>query len=533
MNIKEIIREAQACNGLVEPVISECAPLVSNLQGAILQDVAVIAAMCGLDEERSKPEVFTAASIFALAFHESGHDSVRTMEAFAGTAQLESILTDLNLLRGLLRVVRAKNIMSLLVPEILRTDTDRRLEKINELEARKAELMANLQGKLELKQESPPSRRGTGTAGKISEAYYKFARVLTEEVGGTASTQEQLLKKVRHAIYGDSASKAVETSVHQQPAEETQSATGSQHTFDISCKGALDDALEELNSLVGLENIKHDVRSLANFLKIEQLRMARGQTRTNINLHAVFFGPPGTGKTTVARLLGKIYYQLGFLAKGHLIETDRAGMVAGYVGQTSLKVDELVKSALDGVLFIDEAYALKREGGGQDYGQEAIDILLKRMEDFRDRLVVIIAGYPDEMTVFLDSNSGVRSRFNRYFHFDHYKPSELLEIFERGFCRKAGLAMTPQARVKISELLERLYTARDRSFGNARLARNIFETAVQDQANRIASVASITNEVLSTLAEEDIDADRYFGQPKRNLPKLGFTAGKKRSQEEP
>ncbi len=265
----------------------------------------------------------------------------------------------------------------------------------------------------------------------------------------------------------------------------------------------LDQALKELNDLVGMENIKEEVQTLTNFLKVQKIRQERGLATTSVSLHSVFCGPPGTGKTTIARLMSRIFQGLGFLKKGHLVETDRAGMVAGYIGQTAKRVDELVTSALDGVLFIDEAYALVPGDSGRDFGQEAIDVLLKRMEDYRDRLVVIVAGYTDEMTTFVESNPGLKSRFNRYFYFNDYKPEELLAIFE-SFCGKSHFKLTDATRNQLMKLFEKLYINRDRTFGNARIVRNLFEKSIERQANRLAVLNSFTDEVLTTLLPEDI-----------------------------
>lgn len=265
----------------------------------------------------------------------------------------------------------------------------------------------------------------------------------------------------------------------------------------------LDAAMAELNDLVGMENIKEEVKTLANFLKVQKIRQDRGLATTSVSLHSVFCGPPGTGKTTIARLTSRIFQGLGFLKKGHLIETDRAGMVAGYIGQTAKKVDDLVNSALDGVLFIDEAYALVPGDTGRDFGQEAIDVLLKRMEDYRDRLVVIVAGYTDEMTEFVEANPGLKSRFNRYFYFSDYTPEELLKIFEK-FCNKSHFKLTDATRERLLKLLEDLYINRDRTFGNARIVRNLFEKSIERQANRLAVLSSFTDDVLTTLLPEDI-----------------------------
>lgn len=260
--------------------------------------------------------------------------------------------------------------------------------------------------------------------------------------------------------------------------------------------------LQELNELIGLGDIKKNIEDLTNFLKIQKIREEKGLKSSNNSLHAVFMGPPGTGKTTVARLLGRIYKHLGYLEKGHLVETDRAGMVAGYVGQTAIKADEIIKSAIGGVLFIDEAYALT-SGGLNDFGSEAIEALLKRMEDYRDDLVIVVAGYPDEMQEFIQSNPGLQSRFNRYFKFDHFNAVALLDIFKL-FAKKSDFKLTEDAEEKLKEILDRIYEKRHKGFGNARTIRNLFEKIIERQANRIISISPITEDILMTLTEDDI-----------------------------
>lgn len=284
---------------------------------------------------------------------------------------------------------------------------------------------------------------------------------------------------------------------------DNQSYNSNYYPESYSISDPIEQQLQELNNLIGLNNLKDEVRQYINFLKIQKLREQQGLSRTPITLHSVFCGSPGTGKTTVARLMGKIYQQLGILKKGHLIETDRSGMVAGYVGQTAEKVNELVESALDGVLFIDEAYTLKPADAGHDFGQEAIEMLLKRMEDYRERLVVIVAGYGDEMTRFIESNPGLKSRFNRYFHFEDYTPHELLEIFEQ-ICQTNNYELSSDAKTMMLTQLTDLYEKRDKSFGNGRLVRNMFEKTIEKQANRLVTLPNINQTMMKEIISQDI-----------------------------
>ncbi len=265
----------------------------------------------------------------------------------------------------------------------------------------------------------------------------------------------------------------------------------------------LEAVMQELNGLIGMAEIKKKIHELINFLKVQKLRQEQGLKTTNTSLHAVFMGPPGTGKTTIARLIGRIYRHLGYLEKGHLVETDRAGMVAGFVGQTALKVEEVVKSALGGVLFIDEAYSLANSSNQNDFGKEAVEILLKRMEDHRKDLAVVVAGYPDEMEEFIMSNPGIQSRFSRYYRFEHYPAVELLEIF-KVFAGKSDFQLTKDAEEKLLEIFDRLYEKRHPSFGNARVARNLFEQIIERQATRIVSITPVTKELLMTIEEPDV-----------------------------
>ena len=264
------------------------------------------------------------------------------------------------------------------------------------------------------------------------------------------------------------------------------------------------DPYKELDELIGLQSVKKEVRSLANFVKVQKQREAQGLKTAKVSYHLVFYGSPGTGKTTVARIVGRIYKDLGVLKKGHTVETDRGGLVAKYMGQTALKTDTIIDKALDGVLFIDEAYSLVPEGGsGQDYGQEAISTLLKRMEDNRDRLVVIIAGYKDEMQRFIDSNPGLQSRFNRYIDFPDYSGMELADIFKM-YMKKNQYTLAPGADDYLKKQFEYAVAHKDRNFGNARYARNVFEKSIQQQANRLAGNANLSKSQLTELTIEDL-----------------------------
>jgi stage V sporulation protein K len=265
----------------------------------------------------------------------------------------------------------------------------------------------------------------------------------------------------------------------------------------------LESVLDKLNHLTGMQTVKDEVNTLINFLKIQQLRREKGLNVGSVTLHSVFCGSPGTGKTTVARMMGEIYRELGILSKGHLVETDRSGLVAGYVGQTAIKVDRLVESALDGVLFIDEAYALAPEGSGNDFGQEAIDTLLKRMEDYRDRLVIIVAGYSDKMSRFINANPGLQSRFNKYLYFEDYKPEELVNIFE-GICQQNDYKLLEESRKYLLAKFTGLYINRNNTFANGRLARNIFDKAMEKQANRLAKLPIVDKDEMMLILAEDI-----------------------------
>ncbi len=274
----------------------------------------------------------------------------------------------------------------------------------------------------------------------------------------------------------------------------------------------LEELLKELDSLVGLDKIKQNVRSLMNLMKVRKLREEAGLKVPPISLHLVFMGNPGTGKTTVARLISQLYHAIGVLSKGQLVEVDRGSLVAGYVGQTAIKTKGVIEKAMGGVLFIDEAYSLAPEkGSANDFGHEAVETILKAMEDHRDDLVVIVAGYDEPMERFIASNPGLESRFNRWFMFPDYTGEELMAIFNMQ-CDKNGYKLDEDGQEFARQFFNDLYEQRDENFGNARDVRNIFENAVSIQADRIAALDAPTVDQLMAITKEDMEkASTYNG----------------------
>lgn len=261
--------------------------------------------------------------------------------------------------------------------------------------------------------------------------------------------------------------------------------------------------MKELEELVGISVVKTKVRELANFAKVQQLRIKQGLRPIPTSYHLVYTGNPGTGKTTVARLMGRIFRSLGVLRKGHVVECDRSALVAEYVGQTAVKTNAMIDAARDGILFIDEAYSLIKEH--EDFGQEAIETLIKRMEDDRDRLIVIVAGYPEKMERFIQSNPGLHSRFNRTIAFPDYVPGELCRIFSL-LCRRSGLTLAPGLREKLVHYCHRVHANREQNFGNARLVRNLFEEVINAQASRLADATELDAQALTALLPVDFAA---------------------------
>ena len=272
-------------------------------------------------------------------------------------------------------------------------------------------------------------------------------------------------------------------------------------TDDTEPEKTIEQLMDELNSLIGLSGVKKEVNSHINMLKVNKMREDKGLKTVNVSKHLVFLGNPGTGKTTVARILSKIYKQLGILETGQLIEVDREGLVAGYVGQTAIKTKEKIDAAMGGILFIDEAYTLAKEG--TDFGQESIDTILKAMEDMRDKFVVIVAGYPEPMDHFLESNPGLKSRFNKYIFFEDYNAEELYAIF-KSLCASKDMNLDMDAEEYLKEYLDVLCANKPENFANGREMRNLFEKAAQCQADRLVTGSDYTVEELMTITKDDL-----------------------------
>lgn len=324
---------------------------------------------------------------------------------------------------------------------------------------------------------------------EYTTALYRFATIISKSDSVVTESEETSLKEIYHMINNPI------------PGEENEALQVSKAADDES----LDEVLTELNGLIGLTDVKEEISTLVNFIKIQKARAESGLKASSVSYHIVFTGNPGTGKTTVARIVAKIYKHLGILTEGQLVETDRSGLIGEYAGQTAPKVNRTINTAINGVLFIDEAYSLVGKNN-DDYGREAVATIIKRMEDDRDKLVIILAGYTKEMADFIDTNPGFESRFNRYIEFPDYTPEELFKIFESQ-CTKLEYQLTPGAIAKLNTVFNEAYTNRDNSFGNGRFARNIFEKTMEEQANRIARESKITRELLVTITENDITVD--------------------------
>lgn len=345
----------------------------------------------------------------------------------------------------------------------------------------------------------------------LMEAAMKFNRENDIPIPGpmTGQTSEKSVSAGKASAEGDS-----KTETRQQT--ETQPAQAEEKKPET-------DPMEDLNELIGLTGIKHDVRELYDFTKIQKLRKDAGMKTVPVSMHLVFTGNPGTGKTTVARILARLYKQIGVLSTGQLVECDRSGLVAGYVGQTAVKTQKKIEEAMGGVLFIDEAYSLARSADqGTDFGQEAIDTILKAMEDHRDEFVVIVAGYTKPMETFIHSNPGLQSRFNKFIEFPDYTVDELLAIFDLN-CRKYEYVPDPEAREQVKTLLMLRKAQMPENFANAREVRNLFETIITNQARRIAVLEHPTKEEMQRITLEDLRDEENSSGKSRESEKTNET----------
>ena len=293
--------------------------------------------------------------------------------------------------------------------------------------------------------------------------------------------------------------KSEKTEKPEKAAPQTQAAKPEEKE-EIPPKEKIEDLLAELDSYVGMDAIKTEVRSLINMVQVYKLRREHDLPTTDMSLHMVFSGNPGTGKTTVARIMSRIYHSLDILSKGQLVEVDRSGLVAGYVGQTALKTQKVIEKAMGGVLFIDEAYALNGKSEN-DFGQEAIDTILKAMEDHRDDLVVIVAGYTELMDRFIHSNPGLESRFNRFLMFEDYTPEQMVAIFKMQ-CKKGCYVLAQGTEELVRDFIAE--ESADDSFGNARGVRNLFEHILVAQNNRLAKMENVTRDDLMQILPDDV-----------------------------
>ncbi|MBR2764532.1 MAG: AAA family ATPase [Blautia sp.] len=324
---------------------------------------------------------------------------------------------------------------------------------------------------------------------------------ITQAVSSTIVRDKDQQTKKTDTDTGDTIQNGVHApETEEQPEHEATHDTAVQQKEPVPEKTAM----QELEELIGLESIKDDVKELIALVKTQKLRSDQGMRAVPVSKHLVFSGNPGTGKTTVARILARLYKEIGALSKGQLVEVDRSGLVAGFVGQTAAKTQEKIAEAMGGILFIDEAYTLAKEGN--DFGQEAIDTILKAMEDNRDDLVVIVAGYTELMKKFINSNPGLKSRFNKYFEFPDYTQEELIGIFELQ-CKKYDYRLDEEARRTVLSKIRQMEEQKGENFANARDVRNLFEVIITNQATRIARMTSPDPDQLRLITNADVLKD--------------------------
>ena len=280
----------------------------------------------------------------------------------------------------------------------------------------------------------------------------------------------------------------------------------------------LDDLLKELNGLVGLDNVKQQVKDLIDYQRVQKLRRERGFHSTKNTLHMAFTGNPGTGKTTVARIVGHVYKKIGLLSKGHFVEVSRTDLIAGYQGQTALKVKKVIDSARGGVLFIDEAYSITENDHSDSYGRECLTELTKALEDYREDLVVIVAGYTEPMNKFFESNPGLKSRFNTFIEFKDYSANQLIDIL-KSVCHQNDYSLSKELVELLQEFFNEEVSEKDEHFANGRLARNIYDDLVMNHARRVVSIANPTDEDLSRLIDKDFEINKYKNSAQKPDPR--------------
>lgn len=325
--------------------------------------------------------------------------------------------------------------------------------------------------------------------------------IILQQMDLIRSMTERNLRSMDADFWGTPLMEKKVTEKAEKPAEKPAAqAEKPEQKEEIPPKEKIEDLLAELDGYVGMDAIKEEVRSLINMVQVYKLRRENDLPTTDMSLHMVFSGNPGTGKTTVARIMARIYHSLDILSKGQLVEVDRSGLVAGYVGQTALKTQKVIEKAMGGVLFIDEAYALNGKSEN-DFGQEAIDTILKAMEDHRDDLVVIVAGYTELMDRFIHSNPGLESRFNRFLMFEDYTPEQMVSIFKMQ-CKKGCYVLAEGTEELVRDFISE--ESADDSFGNARGVRNLFEHILVAQNNRLAKMEQVTREDLMQILPDDV-----------------------------
>ena len=332
--------------------------------------------------------------------------------------------------------------------------------------------------------------------------------IILQQMEVIRSMAENNLKRMESDFWGSprpAAPAAEKKPTTNTPASEKPAENAAADREQLPPPEKIEDLVKELEGYIGLEGVKQEVKNLINMVKVHKMRKENGLPAEDLSLHMVFSGNPGTGKTTVARIMARIYHSLGILSKGTLVEVDRSGLVAGYVGQTALKTKKVIEKAMGGVLFIDEAYALNG-GSENDFGQEAIDTVLKAMEDHREDLVVIVAGYTELMEDFIHSNPGLESRFNRFLLFEDYSQDEMMGIF-RMRCDKGQYTLDADAEAAVRQFIAEENTHPE-TFGNARGVRNLYERILVQQANRLAGMETVTREDLMRLTKEDVAAAR-------------------------